>query len=79
VHRIRSVLERARLDEEEIEDAILRRLPACAAACPSQAISFGDLADPESAVSGLAKSTRIVRLLDHLGTRPRVFYLRGKR
>ena len=79
LHRIRATLERARLDEEEIEDAKVQRLPACAASCPSQAITFGDLAEPGSAVSELAKSTRVLRLLAQLGTHPRVFYLRGKR
>jgi Fe-S-cluster-containing dehydrogenase component len=78
-HRIRAVLERARLDEEPVDDQKLQRLPACAAACPSGAITFGDLADPHSAVSTLARSGRAGRLLTHLGTHPRVFYLRGKR
>ena len=79
LHRIRAVVERARLDEEAVADQAVQRLPACAAACPSRAITFGDLADPQSALSRLAQSTRAVRLLAHLGTRPRVFYLRGKR
>lgn len=79
LHRIRAVVERARFDEEPIDDEQVKRLPACAGACPSQAITFGDLADPRSALSQLAKSTRAVRLLAHLDTRPRVFYLRGKR
>lgn len=78
-HRIRRVMERARLDEEPVQDDAILRLPACAEACPSRAITFGDRSDPESAVSRLAQSTRAVTLLAHLGTRPRVFYLRGKR
>jgi molybdopterin-containing oxidoreductase family iron-sulfur binding subunit len=77
-HRIRAVLERARLEEEKPEDASLERLPACAAACPSRAITFGNLADPQAAVAKAAHSSRAISLLAHLGTRPRVFYLRGK-
>ena len=78
-HRIRSLYERARLDEAPVADEDLQRLPACAATCPSEAITFGDLADPKSALSGLARSPRAVRLLENLGTRPKVFYLRRRR
>jgi Fe-S-cluster-containing dehydrogenase component len=78
-HRIRALYERARLDETPVADVDLRRLPACAATCPSEAITFGDLADPKSALSTLAQSPRAVRLLERLGTGPKVFYLRGSR
>lgn len=76
-HRIRTAVERARLDEEMLDDAKLQQLPACAAACPARAITFGNLSDPRSAVSTAARSARAIALLAHLGTRPRVFYLRG--
>jgi molybdopterin-containing oxidoreductase family iron-sulfur binding subunit len=36
---------------------------------------FGDLDDPKSTVSHLAKSTRAFRLLEELGTEPKVYYL----
>jgi molybdopterin-containing oxidoreductase family iron-sulfur binding subunit len=75
-HRIRAAIERARLDEEPLSDEILRRLPACAQSCPTQAISFGDLADPASEVARLAASPRAMRLLPEAGTRPKVIYLR---
>jgi menaquinone reductase, iron-sulfur cluster-binding subunit len=78
-HRIRARYERARLDEEPLTDADLQRLPACAATCPAEAITFGDLADPKSALSALLASPRAVRLLEHLGTGPKIFYLRGRR
>jgi molybdopterin-containing oxidoreductase family iron-sulfur binding subunit len=77
-HRIRAVTERARLDEAPVEDERVQRLPACAAACPSRALTFGDQSDPGSALSKLAQSSRATYLLAHLGTRPRIFYLRGK-
>jgi menaquinone reductase, iron-sulfur cluster-binding subunit len=78
-HRIRARTERARLDEEPVSDDDLARLPACAATCPSEAITFGDLDDATSRVAQLAKSPRAVRLLEHLGTGPKVFYLRRSR
>ena len=37
---------------------------------------IGDLSDPESRVSQLAHSCRGYRLLEELGTRPRVVYLK---
>jgi molybdopterin-containing oxidoreductase family iron-sulfur binding subunit len=78
-HRIRAVLERARIDDEPVADAAIQRLPACAATCPTRAITFGDLADPGSALSKLAKDARAVQLLARFGTGPKVFYLRGRR
>jgi molybdopterin-containing oxidoreductase family iron-sulfur binding subunit len=51
-------------------------LPACAEICPTRAISFGDLSDPTSEVSTLARSTRAWKLLEDLGTEPKVIYLR---
>jgi len=77
-HRIRARYERARLDGEPVADVDLRRLPACAAACPTEAITFGDLDDPTSALAGLAASPRAMRLIEHLGSQPKVFYLRGR-
>jgi molybdopterin-containing oxidoreductase family iron-sulfur binding subunit len=74
-HRIRRVKEEARLAEREPEDRELRRLTACAEACPAEAIVFGDLADPQSEVARLSESPRAFRLLEHLGTRPKVTYL----
>jgi menaquinone reductase, iron-sulfur cluster-binding subunit len=75
-HRIRAAVERAAVDEESLDDEALRRLPACAQSCPTQAITFGDLSDPESEISRLAKGPRAVRLLPEAGTRPKVIYLR---
>lgn len=74
-HRIRKVRERAKDEGREIKDEELVRLPACAEACPTGAITFGNLADPESTVSQLASSPRAFRLAEHLGTEPKVIYL----
>jgi len=75
-HRIRQVKEKARAEGRPLTDADVRRLPACAETCPAEAIVFGDLKDPASEVSRLRESPRAFRLLEELGTHPKVIYLR---
>lgn len=50
--------------------------PACAQACPTEAIVFGDFNDPDSAVSRAAQDERNYRVLENLNTTPSVVYLR---
>lgn len=74
-HRIQRAKEESRLAGEPLADAALQHLPACAEACPAGAIVFGDLADAQSRVSRLHRNPRAFRLLENLGTRPKVAYL----
>ncbi|HRJ10063.1 MAG TPA: TAT-variant-translocated molybdopterin oxidoreductase [Prosthecobacter sp.] len=48
---------------------------ACQAACSADAIVFGDLADPKSAVNKSKASPRNYTLLKYIGTQPRTSYL----
>ena len=49
---------------------------ACQQACPSNAIVFGDIANPKSNISKLRKSKRRYDLLQYeLNTKPRTIYL----
>jgi len=47
---------------------------ACSAACSSGAMIFGDVNDKESQVAKLVEDERMYHLLEHIGTKPNVFY-----
>jgi molybdopterin-containing oxidoreductase family iron-sulfur binding subunit len=66
--RITSEKEGRRIRDGEIATA-------CQSACPTEAIVFGDLNDPNSRVSQLKGEQREYALLHELNTRPRTTYL----
>jgi Fe-S-cluster-containing dehydrogenase component/anaerobic selenocysteine-containing dehydrogenase len=86
--RSRGVMEKCNLCVQRVQlgknQALLQRRPladgdvatACQQACPTGAIVFGDLADPDSRVAKLLAGRRAYRVLDELGTRPNVGYLK---
>jgi molybdopterin-containing oxidoreductase family iron-sulfur binding subunit len=86
--RSRGVMEKCNLCVQRIQlgknQALLQRRPmadgdvatACQQACPTGAIVFGDLSDEGSRVSKLLAGRRAYRVLDELGTRPNVGYLK---
>ncbi|ADV49355.1 quinol:cytochrome c oxidoreductase iron-sulfur protein precursor [Cellulophaga algicola DSM 14237] len=47
---------------------------ACSSACSSGAMVFGDVNDKESKIAELKESNRMYHLLEHVGTKPNVFY-----
>jgi len=75
VQRINKVRIDSKNEGREVKDGEIQT--ACQQACPAQAITFGDINDPQSSVSKLKKEPRNYGLLTDLGTRPRTSYLGG--
>jgi Fe-S-cluster-containing dehydrogenase component len=48
---------------------------ACQQTCPTQAITFGNVADSESQVAGQQRDQRAYTLLFELNNKPRIRYL----
>jgi len=86
-HRAQLAMEKAHLEgRRELEENEYQT--ACTQACPAGAIVFGDLNNPEHRVHQLAqpdphhhgrpKNPKAFRLLERLGTNPKVYYLSSK-
>jgi Fe-S-cluster-containing dehydrogenase component len=73
VQRINGARIQAKKEQRTIADGEI--VTACQQACPTSAITFGNINDPESRVSKLKASHLNYRLLDDLNTRPRTSYL----
>lgn len=73
VQRISSARRRAERENRPIREGEV--VPACAQACPTRAIIFGDLQMNDSEVSELRRQPHEYALLPHLGTKPRTTYL----
>jgi molybdopterin-containing oxidoreductase family iron-sulfur binding subunit len=76
VQRIRRGEETARVEQRALRDGEV--VPACVQSCPSNALIFGDLNNPEAKATQLVRENqRKFRLLEELGTEPQVYYLKG--
>ncbi len=73
VQRINVARIEAKKEDRAIRDGEV--VTACQAACPSQAIAFGNLNDPQSRVAKLKNDPRNYGILTELNTRPRTTYL----
>ena len=72
-HRLQRAKDKARMTGSALREGDY--VPACVESCPAEAMVFGDLDDPASAVTRLSQSPRAFRLLEDLGTEPKVTYL----
>jgi molybdopterin-containing oxidoreductase family iron-sulfur binding subunit len=73
VQRIHAASIAAKAEKREMKDGDVQ--PACVQSCSARAMVFGDLNDPDSEVSRLSRSPRGGKLLDDLGTLPKITYL----
>jgi molybdopterin-containing oxidoreductase family iron-sulfur binding subunit len=73
IQRIRGAQNNARLENRPIRDGEFTT--ACAQACPSDAIVFGNVKDPTSKVAQLQQNPRGYRVLEDLNTRSAITYL----
>jgi molybdopterin-containing oxidoreductase family iron-sulfur binding subunit len=73
VQRIEKTKIQAQVEGRPIRDGEVRT--ACQQVCPTEAIVFGDVSDPQSAVSRLKAQQRNYSLLEEANTRPRTTYL----
>jgi len=73
VQRIQEKKLEAKLEGRNLKDGEIQ--PACVQSCPSGALVFGNMNDPESKVSKLKKQERNYHLLEQLHTLPSVGYL----
>jgi molybdopterin-containing oxidoreductase family iron-sulfur binding subunit len=74
VQRIREAENRAALEHRDLGPDEFTT--ACAAACPSRAITFGDAADPQWTVTQLAQDRRAYHVFEELNTYTAVVYLK---
>jgi len=64
----------AKKENRTVTDAEFQKACACAAACSTGAMQFGDMNDKSSEVRKLHSSNRRYYLLEEIGTKPNVFY-----
>jgi molybdopterin-containing oxidoreductase family iron-sulfur binding subunit len=73
IQRIRGAQHRARLEDREV--GVGEIVTACAQACPSGALEFGNVHQSESRVAALKNDHRAYHVLEEINVRPSVTYL----
>ena len=74
VQRIKEVHGYAKNDKRKIRDGEVK--PACVQTCPTNAMTFGNFMDKNSAVYQLAKDSRAYQVLGYLNTKSAIIYLK---
>ena len=70
--RIQAGKLKAKIEKRSVKDGDIK--VACQQTCPTNAIVFGNLNDPESEVSKALKSERTYYVLEELNTQPGIGY-----
>jgi molybdopterin-containing oxidoreductase family iron-sulfur binding subunit len=77
VQRINAARIQSKREDRDIRDGEI--VTACQAVCPTNAITFGNINDPNSRVAKLKASPRNYGVLEDINTRPRTTYLAAVR
>lgn len=72
--RYKGIAEKCTFCDHRVDEGML---PFCVLSCPANARIFGDLNDPNSEVSQLIGKHKPMRLKEHLGTEPKIYYIRS--
>ncbi|MFZ1983933.1 MAG: molybdopterin-dependent oxidoreductase [Desulfatitalea sp.] len=74
IQRIKAAHNQAKNQQRDIRDGEV--IPACVQTCPTDALLFGNLMDPASAVRRKIADARAYQILGYLNTKPAVIYLK---
>jgi molybdopterin-containing oxidoreductase family iron-sulfur binding subunit len=74
IQRIKEARTVAKNEDREIRDGEIA--PACVQTCPTDALVFGNLNDPQTRVRKLVNDPRAYQALGYLNTKPAVIYLK---
>lgn len=74
IQRIKAAHGRAKNEKRTIVDGEV--IPACVQTCPTDALYFGNLMDPQSTVRKLIEDPRAYQVMGYLNTKPAVIYLK---
>lgn len=73
VQRIQAGKLDAKKASTKVQDGAIQT--ACSGACPTNAITFGDLNDTESKINGDMNHNRAYRVIEEVGQQPNIYYL----
>ena len=73
VQRIQAGKLDAKKASTKVQDGAIQT--ACSSACPTNAITFGDLNDTESKINGDMNHNRAYRVIEEVGQQPNIYYL----
>ena len=73
IQRIQAGKLDAKMVGEPVADGAIQT--ACSEACPSNAITFGDLNDTKSSVKAGSNDVRAYSAIEEVGTRPNIYYM----
>ncbi len=74
IQRIKEAHNVAKNEKRPVRDGEVT--PACVQTCPTGALTFGSLMDPDSRVRAMVKDPRAYQVMGYLNTKPAVIYLK---